>query len=242
MIKEYLDKENLHHAYLIEGAKENILPELLSFIREMGVLTAGNPDFIQMDFDTIKIEDARNLKSYGNQKGFSESKRIFLITTNSFLLEAQNTLLKLFEEPIENTHFFLIMPDTNVLLPTIVSRFYLIKSNEEHQGGEYKLAEKFLSMPVNSRMDFMKELLVESENEEESEDRTVADSSRSRALRFINALELRLHENFNATNPHSFVFEHIMNVRKFLRMPGSSAKSLMESLVLILPMYPQLSK
>ena len=28
---EHLDKDNLHHAYLIEGAHEEIVPEILKF-------------------------------------------------------------------------------------------------------------------------------------------------------------------------------------------------------------------
>src|SRR3989344_1610534 len=105
MIIESLNKDNLHHAYLIEGDKDKILPELLEFIEKLGV-KQGSADFSQIELDTFKVEDARNLKSYAMEKGFSAQKKIFIISANSFLLEAQNTLLKVFEEPIENTHFF----------------------------------------------------------------------------------------------------------------------------------------
>ena len=38
-IIENLDKDNLHHAYLIEGKTEEILPEVFKFIESLGVNT-----------------------------------------------------------------------------------------------------------------------------------------------------------------------------------------------------------
>lgn len=231
MLSKHLDKNNLHHAYLIEGVREEILPELLKFIGSLKIKTLGNPDFTQIHIDSFKVDDARNLKSYAANKGFSVGKKIFLVSVNSFLLEAQNTLLKLFEEPIENTHFFLIVPDTNSLLKTFVSRFYLIKK-EDNENLDSQEAEKFITMPLQKRIDFIKELLVEPEEEDEI---LVSDSTRSKALKFLNALESTLHEKFLKNSSEFTFFEHIFKVREFLRMPGSSTKSLMESVALIIP-------
>jgi DNA polymerase III delta prime subunit len=119
-VKEHL--KNLHHAYLLEGEREEILPEILEFVKDMEV--------IQISLDSFKIEDARNLKSYEFLKA-GDRKKAFVITVNNFLLEAQNTLLKMLEDPIENTHFFVIVPDAKSLLPTFVSRFYLIRTGSE---------------------------------------------------------------------------------------------------------------
>src|SRR3989344_2218828 len=127
MILKHLDKNNLHHAYLIEGKREEVLPEILKFVDSLGIDTNANSDFVNISLDSFKIDDARNLKSFGNEKGFSlekNAKKIFIISANNFLLEAQNSLLKMFEEPIENTHFFLVTPDANALLKTFASRFY----------------------------------------------------------------------------------------------------------------------
>ena len=60
MISKYFDKNNLHHAYLIEGAREEVVPEILEVVGELGVKTLGNPDFVQITLDSFKIEDARN--------------------------------------------------------------------------------------------------------------------------------------------------------------------------------------
>jgi len=142
-ILDNLDKNNLHHAYLIEGTEEEIVPEIFKFMEILGIETSANPDFYHISVDSFKIEDARNLKSVEHEKSFSTGKKIFLISANNFLLEAQNTLLKIFEEPIENTHFFIIIPNTDTLLKTLVSRFYLIKTKTK-LGDELKEAEKFI--------------------------------------------------------------------------------------------------
>lgn len=236
-ISKHLDKNNLHHAYLIEGARDEIVPQIIKFLEDMGVNTVANSDFTHIKLDSFKIEDARNLKSFGTQKGFSTDKKIFIISANNFLLEAQNTLLKMFEEPIENTHFFIIIPDTNSLLKTFVSRFYLIK-REIEVGGGLEVAEKFIKMSLKDRIDFIKELLVVPEEDEEGNEILILDSARSKAIEFLNALETVLHnkivKNFSDLIPP---FEHIFKVREFLRMPGSSTKSLMESVALIVPIY-----
>ncbi|OGI58088.1 hypothetical protein A3C60_00290 [Candidatus Nomurabacteria bacterium RIFCSPHIGHO2_02_FULL_37_45] len=241
MILKHLDKDNLHHAYLIEGKREEIIPEILVFMKSLGINTSGNnSDFCHIAVDSFKIEDARFLKFFGVEKGFTSQKKIFIISANSFLLEAQNSLLKIFEEPIENTHFFVIVPDINSLLKTLVSRFYLISTKSDPQKGT-KDAEEFIVMSLKNRIDFIKELLKENEEKDEKENEIVVlDSARSKALKFLNEVELALHQQVmlkGTFDTHIDFFSHILKVREFLRMPGSSTKSLMESVALIIPNF-----
>jgi hypothetical protein len=230
-LSKHFNKDALHHAYLIEGAREEVLPEVLAFIESLGVSTIANPDFYHMSFDSFKVEDARDLKSFGIDKNFSpkkDAKRVFLISANNFLLEAQNTMLKMFEEPLENTHYFLILLDADTLLKTFRSRFYFISATQRLKD-ELKEAEKFIALPLGKRLDFIKELLVEPEEEEI----ILIDSARPKAIKFLNALETVLHKkrkNYNVST-----FKQIFKAREFLRMPGSSAKSLMESVALVIP-------
>lgn len=237
-ILEYLDKENLHHAYLIEGARDEIVSEIMKFCESINIKTSGNPDFIHISIDNFKIDEAFDLRAMSSNKSFSSEKKIFIICFNNISLDAQNVLLKIFEEPIENTHFFLIVPDTNSLLKTVVSRFYLIKT-EVRKEENFKGAEKFISMPLKNRIDFIKELLIEEEAEdEEGNEIVVLDSTRSKALKFLNALELVLHKKLVSKVPFdTSFFEHFFKVREFLRMPGSSTKNLLESVALIVPIY-----
>ncbi len=237
-ISDYLDKDNPHHAYLVEGDRAEILPEITLFSESLGVKTSGNPDFIHINVDTFKIGDARTLKSYSSEKSFTTGKKIFVVSANNFLLEAQNSLLKMFEEPLSDTHFFLIVPDINMLLKTLISRFFIIRGNREKNADD-KEAKEFIKMSLSDRLDFIKELLAEEEEEDIPQE-----GSRGRALRFLNALEYALHGllqegSLKKIEEQALVscLEHFFKVRKYLRMPGSSSKSLMEGMALSIPSF-----
>ncbi|MEK7588202.1 MAG: hypothetical protein AAB438_00090 [Patescibacteria group bacterium] len=243
-ISLHIDKKNLHHAYLLEGDKNEIIPQVFSILEDLNIKTSANPDFYNLDIDSFKIDDARNLKSMTSDRSFSgeaTSKKIFLISANSFLLEAQNSLLKVFEEPIENTHFFIVTPSTQIFIPTLLSRFFVIKSESASARQDLMEentleAEKFIKLPLVKRIDFLKELLAVDEDEEEGNEK---DSPRARALRFLDNLEFVLHKKISKSNhiglPYVELFKQMFIVRKYLRQPGSSAKSLMESVALGIP-------
>ncbi len=233
MISQHFDKNNLHHAYLIESEHEEALGEVLKFLTSIGVDISKNPDFYKIAVDTFKVDDARSFKALSSERGAGNNKKIFIISANNFLLEAQNTLLKIFEEPIADTHFFIIVPDIDTLLPTLVSRFYLIKN--KNKTPDLDTAQKFIKMSLRERLDFTKELLTE----EEEEDVISLNSTRTKALKFINSVEVALHgvAQNNLTNFTNLQgsFKQIFKVRQFLRQPGSSAKSLLESVCLTVP-------
>ena len=240
MLSQHLDKNNLHHAYLIEGKREEILPDIFSFMEVLNIATSANPDFCEIQIDNFKIEEALNLRSMADEKSFTIGKKIFIVSAHRFSLDAEHALLKMFEEPIENTHFFIIVPDANALLKTLVSRFYLIKPGSG-LSNEIKEAEKFIKMSPRDRIDFIKELLIEPELEDEEGNEMVAtDSIRAKASRFLNAVETVLHKRYMSKSMSKSLFdiryfEQIFKVREFLRQPGSSTKSLMESVALVMP-------
>lgn len=238
-IRDHLDQKNLHHAYLIEGEKESVVPEIFGFFENLGIKTVGNPDFIYMAMDSLKVENARNLKAMTGEKQFSEVKKVFVIFANSFPLEAQNSLLKVFEEPAENTHFFLVTPDTGSLIPTLVSRFYFIKRKRINDSivGE---ATKFLKMNPHERIDFLKGFIAEIK-EEDGKENASDKSLRADSLKLLNSIESAIYEKISKdrsvlTNNVSF-FEQIFKAREFIRQPGSSVKSLLESVALTMPIF-----
>lgn len=245
MIKSHINKNNLHHAYLIEGKKEVNLPLVLKILLEIGVSINNNPDYYHFDFDSFKIKDGELLKSLTSNKSFGEgenAKKIFVISANSFLLEAQNSLLKVFEEPIENTHFFVLTPSVSVFIPTLLSRFYVIHRDKDAESRDEEV-ENFLKSSKFQRIEFLKVFLKGSNNDEEDEedtekDEVIIDSPKSKALKFLDGLELVLHKKSTLSKDSQnikTIFEQIFKVRKYLRQPGSSAKSLMESVALSIP-------
>lgn len=229
MLREHFKEKNLHHAYLIEGDREKVLTELLEVVESLGYKTRGNPDFYHISTDIFKIDDSRNLKLLGSSKSFSGDRKIFIICANNFLLEAQNSLLKLFEEPGLGSHYFLITPSTSIFLPTLLSRFYIIaRADDASDRGQ---AEQFLKMRLEKRLDFIKELLAEEDSEDGS-----TETARSKSQSLLNALEQALYLKLVHAKPiETHIFEQIFIAREFLRVPGSSTKTLMESVALTVP-------
>ena len=234
LINKHFNKDNMHHAYLIEGMHQDVFPEILKFMKNIGIETTGNPDFSNMQFDSFKIDDARNLKYKSSEKAFSLDKKIYVISINNFLLDAQNALLKMFEEPIEDTHFFIIVPNIDILLKTLISRFYLISGNV-NLDNELSSAKKFISMTIKDRISYIKDLLTEEKNKENIIN---INTSKSKALKFLNALEILLHKEYLKNNKkNTDYFDQIFKVREFIIQPGSSIKNLMESVALNLPIF-----
>lgn len=235
----HYNKDSTHHAYLIEGSHEEVWSDLKSYLEEMGIKTEGNPDFSFLVFDTFKIDDARNIKSFSSEKSFApeegktNAKKILVVSANNFLQEAQNTLLKMFEEPNQDSHFFLITPDRNLLLKTLQSRFYFI-SYPRSTSSYVKEVEEFIKMNIHQRIDFLKENFT-SKDDEEGEL-----SSRTRASLFLNSLEDVLNNKIfkkeNKVYPTE-TFEQIFTAREYLRQNGTSPKSLLEGVALSMPEF-----
>ena len=236
MIRDHLDKNNLHHAYLLEGVREEIIPEIMAFMEELGIATSNNPDFCEIHIDNFKMDEAMFLRGMTEEKSFVGGKKIFIISANQFSLDAEHALLKMFEEPKKDTHFFLLVPEKGMLLPTLLSRFYHIQA--PLQDKDTKEVEAFLKMSSTARINFLKDFL---KIDDEDEEVLATDSVRAKSLRFLNILETVIHNNFLGVQHQDpgveHLFKQIFQVRKFLRQPGSSTKSLMESLALIVPNY-----
>ncbi|MBP7006526.1 MAG: hypothetical protein KBC44_02480 [Candidatus Pacebacteria bacterium] len=235
----HYNKDSTHHAYLIEGSHEEVWSDLKSVLEEMGIKTEGNPDFSFLVFDTFKIDDARNIKSFSSEKSFASnegpkrSKKVLVVSANNFLQEAQNTLLKMFEEPNQDSHFFLITPDKNLLLKTLQSRFYSI-SYPRGSSDYTKEVEDFIKMNIRERLDFIKDNFV-SKDDEEGEL-----SSRTRASLFLNSLEEVLSDKVlkkENKNYKTEPFEQIFTAREYLRQNGTSPKSLLEGVALSMPEF-----
>ena len=92
-----------------------------------------HPDhyLIQPDNSTIRIKHIRDLKAWAHLKPFHKTHKIAVIAhLHTASHEAQNALLKLVEEPPNQTQIVLHANDQNNILPTIVSRCHIIHDRE----------------------------------------------------------------------------------------------------------------
>ncbi|MBU6414816.1 hypothetical protein KGQ34_01040 [Patescibacteria group bacterium] len=97
----------------------NIFPDV-SYV-SLGNQLTDNPK------TEIGIETAREIKRRASVTSYNGGYKFFLIDdAESLNVEAQNTLLKILEEPSERTVFIFLVGHVSNLLPTIVSRSAVI--------------------------------------------------------------------------------------------------------------------
>ena len=75
----------------------------------------------------ITHEECKNIARKLSLKSFEGDYKVSIIYQAELLGEASNRLLKLIEEPPENTLFFLLVQDLQKILPTLLSRCQLLK-------------------------------------------------------------------------------------------------------------------
>lgn len=98
----------------------------------------NNPDFHLIEGEnSIKIAQIRELKGKLSLKPFSSLTTVTLIDqAEKMTIPAQNSLLKILEEPPESSRFILTAPNPKSLLPTIVSRCQLVRIEQTSQDPE----------------------------------------------------------------------------------------------------------
>lgn len=115
----------------------------------------------------IGIDAARSIKTFLSEKPFVGARRTAIVDRAELMTsEAQNALLKVAEEPPESALLILVMPDPELLWPTLQSRFQKIyfqppgrkEMQEKLRANADPLAARFFKTPPASRKDFIKEL------------------------------------------------------------------------------------
>jgi DNA polymerase III delta prime subunit len=205
-----------HHAYLLLGEKQAGKRYIQNILNEQGIASTGNPDVRFVEADVFGVDDSRSLGEEAQVKAFG-SKKIFVISASRFTDQAQNALLKTFEEPTAGTHFFVVGRDENMFLPTLLSRMQTVRLDSSEQLESE--AEKFLKMPLAKRILFARKFA------DEKEERGVG------ALAdFLDSL-LAILKKENA--PLS-ALEKVFKIRLFADDPSAMSRLIIEHLSLVL--------
>jgi DNA polymerase III delta prime subunit len=214
---DFLNELN-HHAYGLVGFSSENLHGHLQRVHKISV--RANPDFFHEKYETFGIDESRYVKELHSSKAFTaSSKRIFIIELSNITHEAQNSLLKMFEEPHEHTHFFVLIPSASILLPTLRSRLHIVEhQKEEHIG--IPEAKKFLKLSTKEKIEYVDTLAKKISDEE---------APKSEALEFLAALEIVQSEN---PEKNKRALEAILKARDYLNDRSPSIKQLLEFVAL----------
>ena len=98
---------------------------------------------IKQNINTIGIEDVRNMQKKLFLKPIkSRTKTVILEDAQLLTIVAQNALLKVLEEPPDNTIIILSSQSIEPLLPTIISRCKIIEINDKNPSLSEKETQK----------------------------------------------------------------------------------------------------
>lgn len=111
---------------------------------------------------SIKIEHIRQLQSRLTKSPLTLPVQIAIIfQAETITIPAQNSFLKLLEEPGPKTHIFLITQNHQALLKTILSRCQIINSNEFIKATEVSLETQALFEKIQKSNSIQRLLLIE---------------------------------------------------------------------------------
>ncbi len=211
-----------HHSYFIHSF-QNSVQHLKDFLKEkFNISHTQNPDFFHEKYETLGIDESRKIKENHLSKSFIEGgKRIFIIECSGITHEAQNSLLKIFEEPNEDSHFFLIMPTIDVLLPTLRSRLSILNEPNETQDVEIlKEVENFLKLSKKDKVAYVDNLVKRISDDE---------ATKMDALKFLSALETVLYRD---KEKNISGLKAILKAKNYLNDRSPSIKQLLEFVAL----------
>lgn len=194
----------MHHANLYLSKKD--LPDLTHIDRV---------DYVEITESKLTIDTVRNLINQAYQQPcYKGGVKAVVVITNQILLEAQNALLKILEEPPAHTNFYFVVSDHTRLLPTLRSRFSV---GAHKDTVDTSVAHTFMYTPLRNRLEM------------------IAERTSARDMVWQKALLSGLEKiGTTQTIPQRSVKE-ILFIQQHINGPGSSAKMLLEHLALLLP-------
>lgn len=210
-----------HHAYLLLGRAEAVRESLWAHLRERGISTEQNPDFREMHLDSLSVDDARGLKEAQMRKPFGNGVQVFVLSFWNATHEAQNALLKVFEEPTPNTIFFVITEHEHGLLPTLRSRLQTLTLESVANNSDRMSADTFLAQEAGERFASLKTIIEEKRKDD--------------ALQLIGDIETILHASIKRDPSAVSALKELEKVRGYLHDRGASLKLLLEYTALICP-------
>ncbi|MDQ5971817.1 MAG: polymerase subunit delta [Patescibacteria group bacterium] len=219
---------NLFQTYFIECTQPNTKEDFLQFLLSQNIQIYANPNVLNEVYESFTIDNVRTLNAHHNEKSSNIGKKIFIIEALTINHEAHNALLKMFEEPTEDTHFFFLIPRVDTLPDTLKSRAHLIYEDHKENILGKELAIEFVTKSPSERMEIITGIIAKNKNTETSA------PLRDEARRLLDACEYVIRENTKIIDKDSaWKLSELIKAKKYLSTPGASVKMILEHIALI---------
>lgn len=221
----------MHHAFVIEAdAREGIEVAQAWAKKELGMNLENNPDINVLRYGLFSVTDARKVAETVASVPFAGEHKVVIIAASRAYHEAQNALLKVFEEPPTGTYLFLVLPTLGGLLPTLRSRIQILDAyvgfTKPNIPEIAEIAQEFLKASKEKRSALIKKLSTGSDEEERRE-------HREEAIALVNGIEEALRRN--SLEKHAATLREIAMFRGHLYDRSAPVKMILEHLSLVLP-------
>ncbi|HEV7121523.1 MAG TPA: hypothetical protein VGN56_01700 [Candidatus Paceibacterota bacterium] len=177
-----------HHAYFITGdAEQGVEQALMHAETELGLARENNPDLIVLRHGLFSVEDARRLSDLANRAAMNGERKAIVVSALRLFHEAQNAMLKIFEEPPAGTTLFLVIPSEGMLLPTLRSRLQPLPASGESQeeiGTMSPEVQEFLGANPTGREKQIAKLLDRTKSDKDEEKQ----AARNEAVQLVEGL------------------------------------------------------
>jgi DNA polymerase III delta prime subunit len=229
-----------HHAFAIEAeAEEGIKAAQAWAEKELGMkmknpstkLGASNPDIVILRYGLFSVDDARRVLDVAASAPFVGDYKVIIIAASRAYHEAQNALLKLFEEPPRETYIFLILPTLGGLLPTLRSRVQILNDGFTKPIIP-EVAKEFLEANKEKRTALIKKLASGKDEEERR-------FKRDEAIAIVNGIEMAAYKKFKKRSVRQLtdaaLLSDITILRSYLHDRSAPVKMILEHLSLVIP-------
>lgn len=229
-----------HHAFVIPAEAEKGIEIAEAWVqKELGMETKANPDVITFCHGLLSVEDARRISELAAQAPFQGDSKVLIIAASRAYHEAQNALLKLFEEPPPGTYLFFILPTLGGLLSTLHSRVQVLNATQDVRRPTSDVgrrtsymgeaATEFLKATKEKRSAIIKKLTSGKDEEERRE-------LRDEAIAIVNGIESVSYSYRSQTSvKHTMLLSDIAVLRSYLYDRSAPVRMILEHLSLVIP-------
>lgn len=226
-----------HHAFVIEAEDDDGISVAHAWVeKELGMKLKANPDVAVLRYGLFSVEDARRVTELATGAPFAGEYKVVIIVASRIYHEAQNVLLKIFEEPPPGAFLFLIVPTLGGLLSTLRSRVHVLKMSDtslhtSDVGHDMSYisdeAEMFIKATKEKRSAMIKKLTNGKDEEERRE-------LRDEAIALINSIERLAYRSLTSVE-NTALLSDIAILRGYLYDRSAPVRMILEHLSLVVP-------
>ncbi|MBU2329990.1 hypothetical protein KKG57_00805, partial [Patescibacteria group bacterium] len=204
--------------------------------RERGLTRSAGSDITLFDHELLSVEEARRIGTFAAQAPVQGDKKAIIIAAGRLFHEAQNSFLKLFEEPPQGTTLILVVPAYGMLVPTLRSRLMRLEGEVAVEAGVSVLVNEFLNASKTEREKIVTRIV----NAAKSEKDTDKQRARLEAIALVHGLTTFFYEaqkNLQGKEKEDIqiLLQELDTFMPILHERSPALKLIFEHLLLVLP-------